>query len=110
MFTDLLCQAQVDRMTHGAAHGLACLRIQPFPNLPNEPMRRHRVSLSIDRSDSSTIHARGLATSGGQGNRSEEHTSELQSLMRISYAVFCLKKKNNKYDYTRTNQLPSDNK
>src|SRR3546814_6874032 len=34
----------------------------------------------------------------GQGvatRRSEEHTSELQSLMRISYAVFCLKKKNN---------------
>src|SRR3546814_3680975 len=29
-------------------------------------------------------------------NRSEEHTSELQSLMRISYAVFCLKKKINK--------------
>src|SRR3546814_5467568 len=28
------------------------------------------------------------------GQRSEEHTSELQSLMRISYAVFCLKKKN----------------
>src|SRR3546814_9647789 len=28
-----------------------------------------------------------------QGRRSEEHTSELQSLMRISYAVFCLKKK-----------------
>src|SRR3546814_3451708 len=30
------------------------------------------------------------------GRRSEEHTSELQSLMRISYAVFCLKKKTNK--------------
>src|SRR3546814_9410723 len=30
--------------------------------------------------------------------RSEEHTSELQSLMRISYAVFCLKKKNQKHD------------
>src|SRR3546814_2353036 len=30
--------------------------------------------------------------------RSEEHTSELQSLMRISYAVFCLKKKNNKHN------------
>src|SRR3546814_8610560 len=29
-----------------------------------------------------------------RANRSEEHTSELQSLMRISYAVFCLKKKN----------------
>src|SRR3546814_5522868 len=32
--------------------------------------------------------------------RSEEHTSELQSLMRISYAVFCLKKKNTKQVYT----------
>src|SRR3546814_2691785 len=31
---------------------------------------------------------------GEAGDRSEEHTSELQSLMRISYAVFCLKKKN----------------
>src|SRR3546814_9107048 len=30
------------------------------------------------------------------GDRSEEHTSELQSLMRISYAVFCLKKKKKK--------------
>src|SRR3546814_4456784 len=32
-------------------------------------------------------------------NRSEEHTSELQSLMRISYAVFCLKKKKKKTSY-----------
>src|SRR3546814_8564884 len=32
--------------------------------------------------------------------RSEEHTSELQSLMRISYAVFCLKKKKQKEQYT----------
>src|SRR3546814_3421576 len=31
-------------------------------------------------------------------SRSEEHTSELQSLMRSSYAVFCLKKKRDKYD------------
>src|SRR3546814_9514508 len=33
-------------------------------------------------------------------SRSEEHTSELQSLMRLSYAVFCLKKKNNIHTYT----------
>src|SRR3546814_7694995 len=32
--------------------------------------------------------------------RSEEHTSELQSLMRISYAVFCLKKKKTQYKHT----------
>src|SRR3546814_10453647 len=41
---------------------------------------------------------------GGEGGsvmagRSEEHTSELQSLMRISYAVFCLKKKKKTYKY-----------
>src|SRR3546814_9522652 len=35
--------------------------------------------------------------------RSEEHTSELQSLMRISYAVFCLKKKNNEKYQRRDN-------
>src|SRR3546814_6993908 len=34
--------------------------------------------------------------------RSEEHTSELQSLMSISYAVFCLKKKNRRHQTTRT--------
>src|SRR3546814_8481714 len=34
--------------------------------------------------------------------RSEEHTSELQSLMRISYAVFCLKKKNNQIQNNQT--------
>src|SRR3546814_7712726 len=36
-----------------------------------------------------------MTASSPFGVRSEEHTSELQSLMRISYAVFCLKKKNN---------------
>src|SRR3546814_10523256 len=40
--------------------------------------------------------------SSGPAPRSEEHTSELQSLMRISYAVFCLKKKKQKY-YHRMN-------
>src|SRR3546814_3641139 len=45
---------------------------------------------------------------GGDGGeqvavRSEEHTSELQSLMRISYAVFCLKKKKNKHKSKRRN-------
>src|SRR3546814_10148614 len=44
-------------------------------------------------------HRRKMALRPGDSRvRSEEHTSELQSLMRISYAVFCLKKKNKKYD------------
>src|SRR3546814_9460172 len=38
----------------------------------------------------------GMKPSGQAKSRSAEHTSELQSLMRISYAVFCLKKKNSK--------------
>src|SRR3546814_8117990 len=52
-------------------------------------------------------HARGLDLDRQlavheAGDRSEEHTSELQSLMRNSYAVFCLKKKNkNKYSTTK---------
>src|SRR3546814_3593786 len=38
----------------------------------------------------------------GSRQRSEEHTSELQSLMRISYDVFCLKKKNNRHNHAST--------
>src|SRR3546814_10736430 len=37
--------------------------------------------------------------------RSEEHTSELQSLMRISYAVFCLKKKHQHVDYDQLHTM-----
>src|SRR3546814_3481717 len=47
----------------------------------------------IQRVDARVRHAAGM-------RRSEEHTSELQSLMRISYAVFCLKKKNTPHDTT----------
>src|SRR3546814_8175826 len=39
--------------------------------------------------------------------RSEEHTSELQSLMRISYAVFCLKKKNKAHNATSHTHIPT---
>src|SRR3546814_3477435 len=56
-----------------------------------------RALCTLARSPSSTGTARKSSTKLVEaGERSEEHTSELQSLMRISYAVFCLKKKNNK--------------
>src|SRR3546814_1491958 len=42
-------------------------------------------------------------------NRSEEHTSELQSLMRISYAVFCLKKKKHKNNTKNTKTKQNNN-
>src|SRR3546814_1326750 len=50
--------------------------------------------------------AGGKTDSRARKKRSEEHTSELQSLMRISYAVFCLKKK--KYNkHTQANNIPT---
>src|SRR3546814_5765547 len=51
---------------------------------------RHRYSNHPDRQ---IFHIVPAAAEPRQQPRSEEHTSELQSLMRISYAVFCLKKK-----------------
>src|SRR3546814_4565121 len=53
---------------------------------------------SARSSSPSAAHSR-LRLSPFVVGRSEEHTSELQSLMRISYAVFCLKKKNNDKNY-----------
>src|SRR3546814_6349044 len=48
-----------------------------------------RISVSVR----SSMSSRALCRKSEIVSRSEEHTSELQSLMRISYAVFCLKKK-----------------
>src|SRR3546814_7532041 len=55
-----------------------------------------RAALSAARADATArLHQR-IRLGNPVELRSEEHTSELQSLMRISYAVFCLKKKKNK--------------
>src|SRR3546814_3350199 len=51
---------------------------------------------------------RSKSTTGA--TRSEEHTSELQSLMRISYAVFCLKKKNKKTKQTKDKKNKTNKK
>src|SRR3546814_7436946 len=53
---------------------------------------KHDISVPISKIDSFLARA-GSALTKSYPGRSEEHTSELQSLMRISYAVFCLKKK-----------------
>src|SRR3546814_5451786 len=58
-------------------------------------MVEHNMKVVSQIADTITVLARGAVLAEGdyQEVRSEEHTSELQSLMRISYAVFCLKKK-----------------
>src|SRR3546814_7150726 len=59
------------------------------PEEDNPAAARHRA-------ETAALIAEGIPEKAAQRRaRSEEHTSELQSLMRISYAVFCLKKKNN---------------
>src|SRR3546814_13250293 len=66
----------------------------PSCSKPDDPMLKR-----LDLAYAHNAHmAQGLTSDAGIAvmERSEEHTSELQSLMRISYAVFCLKKKNTK--------------
>src|SRR3546814_7834445 len=61
-------------------------------------LRQHhaidRIGAVLARGEARRRLTRCLFRQGVDAGRSEEHTSELQSLMRISYAVFCLKKKN----------------
>src|SRR3546814_4393654 len=89
--------------------GTAIMGIATQADYP--PTGHTRVKRLHDRAryDRATVHA--ILDAGllchvgyvieGQPYRSEEHTSELQSLMRISYAVFCLKKKKH------THRIPS---
>src|SRR3546814_6986323 len=55
----------------------------------------HLTLAGLCRVEQRARHAEGQHHAAATEIRSEEHTSELQSLMRISYAVFCLKKKTN---------------
>src|SRR3546814_3059356 len=61
---------------------------------PNRPAQHFFVSQQAHRQIFAR-HQRDIMGMKMKGRRSEEHTSELQSLMRISYAVFCLKKNTN---------------
>src|SRR3546814_3060632 len=68
------------------------IMVAVFREPPLEPLgrhARHHLPIASDACDSHGV----LVDVGREDLRSEEHTSELQSLMRISYAVFCLKKK-----------------
>src|SRR3546814_5298559 len=73
--------------------------LQPRPQNPvNLQIRvaadgRREVGIAL-RGEGEVTHILSGVTRLLERTRSEEHTSELQSLMRISYAVFCLKKKN----------------
>src|SRR3546814_2162899 len=63
-------------------------------------LRAHRRAVSQRRMGADPAAQRNMGRLDCVRGRSEEHTSELQSLMRISYAVFCLKKKKKKNAYS----------
>src|SRR3546814_5382921 len=95
-------------------HEALIIRAPPIVLFAAAAMALAREALKVDRPQEDAVQPqRGIAVDQGvdvgrrqrierrQGRRSEEHTSELQSLMRTSYAVFCLKKK--KHDELRYN-------
>src|SRR3546814_5022528 len=71
------------------------LQTRKWTNQQGQDQYSTEVVLQRFRGEMVLLDSRG----GGGGGRSEEHTSELQSLMRISYAVFCLKKKTHNYQH-----------
>src|SRR3546814_3184069 len=81
------------------SHAMFCFDLKPHLSIyldapTNVRLARisGRAGADLDRFEE---YGNAFETASSEKFRSEEHTSELQSLMRISYAVFCLKKKNN---------------
>src|SRR3546814_5178951 len=75
----------------GEPHANACRTSSPIGISTSVAVPSQTRSSAIASHESLKNSTR---TCSSRSDRSEEHTSELQSLMRISYAVFCLKKKN----------------
>src|SRR3546814_9952931 len=85
----------------GMVERLASSRIVPNgkrPGRASAPVTARLIMFVL--SGAGLIRCCSMRGRRGVGGRSEEHTSELQSLMRISYAVFCLKK-TNQHMYTK---------
>src|SRR3546814_2197796 len=80
----------------------ACLRFSETPPARTRKQHADEDVLRQNPPDEGDDHRQELIQGPQPDQRSEEHTSELQSLMRISYAVFCLKKKT-KYHTIQTN-------
>src|SRR3546814_4166422 len=74
------------------------------------PQREHRAHSDRPCAVSGELQRRRVIAAKVEQHRSEEHTSELQSLMRISYAVFCLKKKKKQKTYTQRHPPTRHNK
>src|SRR3546814_264419 len=85
---------QHEGLGQGAAGNKAATYLLLSSPTPNEAPRATSKAAQSESSGPRPVR-RQVSRNTQANNRSEEHTSELQSLMRISYAVFCLKKKKN---------------
>src|SRR3546814_9533671 len=103
LWRDILCR----RLAEGAAGpvrspAIAGTRIDAsVARKPAEALVVEIEIAAIATADLEQVQRAQHSAKGFPVKRSEEHTSELQSLMRISYAVFCLKKKNKQHTNTR---------
>src|SRR3546814_9041142 len=87
-------------------HGYAPAPVEPVIASPVSARARRKIDFDYRKPPSAATLARQPVSQRRRLVRSEEHTSELQSLMRISYAVFCLIKKNNKDKHSITVTQP----
>src|SRR3546814_2596204 len=93
------------RLEGRRAEGIAGVEVSRFQSLPEPalPLRGGSMREGIRCHPAAPLALQGVVAD--RAGRSEEHTSELQSLMRISYAVFCLKKQTKEYIH---NQLANE--
>src|SRR3546814_3156588 len=90
-YTTLFRSGAVPEFDERQSTGIVLLNREIGCDITTDQLRL--IFLTIGQDDSDAVnHVSGRAAGY---NRSEEHTSELQSIMRISYAVFCLQKINN---------------
>src|SRR3546814_7679472 len=96
-------RAALDHTAGVRCHCRACVPAKNTRDVTKPSPDRKPPPLRCSRLPDATSRVR-------RRQRSEEHTSELQSLMRISYAVFCLKKKKYNRPQTKQNELHTETK
>src|SRR3546814_5015438 len=105
--TDTLCPyTTLFRSAGGSTRPGRSARCPEHRRYPGRSQRRTGASVALGENVPFAVGRRdpSCALCRGRKDRSEEHTSELQSLMRISYAVFCLQKKKTT-NITHTNHI-----
>src|SRR3546814_3119406 len=96
--SDLEAFSMADEVLQQGVRGITDLMVMPgLINLDFADVRSVMREMGKAMMGTGEAEGDGRALEAAQKARSEEHTSELPSLMRISYAVFCLKKKINNY-------------